>query len=78
MKTTVSEKGQITIPKELRDKLGIRPGQVLEMRAENGRLIATKATRVDPVESVYGIIQLGCTTDQLVAALRGDSDSDAP
>jgi AbrB family looped-hinge helix DNA binding protein len=76
MKTTVSEKGQITIPKLLRDRLGIRPGQVLEMREENGRLVATKATQVDPVESVYGILQLDRPTDQLVALLRGESDDD--
>jgi AbrB family looped-hinge helix DNA binding protein len=31
MKTTVSEKGQVTIPKRLRDRLGIRPGEVLEL-----------------------------------------------
>jgi len=77
MKTTVSEKGQITIPKELRDRLGIRPGQVLEMREENGRLIATKATPMDPVESVFGILQLGRPTDELVAHLRGEGDHDA-
>jgi len=31
---TVSEKGQITLPKALRDRLGIRPGSQLELRAE--------------------------------------------
>ena len=30
MKTKVSEKGQITIPKAVRLKLGLRPGTVLE------------------------------------------------
>ena len=30
MKAVVSEKGQVTIPKTLRDRLGIRPGQVLD------------------------------------------------
>ena len=29
MKTRVSERGQITIPKAVRERLGIRPGQVL-------------------------------------------------
>ena len=27
---TVSDKGQVTLPKSLRDKLGIRPGSLLE------------------------------------------------
>jgi len=30
VETIVSEKGQITIPKRLRGRLGIRPGQVQE------------------------------------------------
>jgi AbrB family looped-hinge helix DNA binding protein len=30
MKTTVLEKGQIVIPKQLREQLGLGPGQVLE------------------------------------------------
>jgi len=63
MKTTVSEKGQVTIPKRLRERLGIRPGQVLDLEEEQGRLVATKVTPQDPVESVYGILKRGRSTD---------------
>ena len=45
MNATVSEKGQITIPKPLRDRLGIRPGEILDVREEAGRLVATKPTQ---------------------------------
>src|SRR5205814_8621544 len=38
MKTVVSDKGQITIPKALRQRLGIRPGQVLKVEENRGRL----------------------------------------
>ena len=75
MKATVSEKGQVTIPKAVRDRLGIRPGVVLEFRAEQGRLVATKLLRQDPVESVYGILKLGRPTDNLIRALRGKPDA---
>jgi hypothetical protein len=34
MNAVVSEKGQVTIPKAIRDRLGIRPGQVLDSRSE--------------------------------------------
>lgn len=71
MKSTVSERGQVTIPKPLRDCLGIRPGQILDFQAEEGRLVASKALPVDPVESVYGIISLKGGTDKAIAALRG-------
>jgi len=71
MKVTVSEKGQVTIPKGLRDRLGIRRGQVLDVRAEDGMLFATKAVDDDPVEAVYGILTLGVPTDLLIRRLRG-------
>jgi AbrB family looped-hinge helix DNA binding protein len=75
MKTTVSEKGQVTIPKPLRNRLGIRPGHVLDFREERGRLVATKATSQDPVESVYGILKLGRATDEVITSLRGAADA---
>ena len=49
MKSVVSEKGQVTIPKALRDRLGLRPGTELEFRTEHGQLIGVKAATEDPV-----------------------------
>lgn len=74
MKTKVSEKGQVTIPKTIRERLGIRPGQVLDFSAEGGRLVATKAVPEDPIEAVYGILRLGRSTDEVVRSLRGKAD----
>lgn len=74
MKTIVSEKGQVTIPKPLRDRLGIRPGQVLDFEEEKGRLVATKSTTQDPVEAVYGIIKLDRSTDDIIRSLRGEAE----
>ena len=74
MKAVVSAKGQVTIPKPLRDRLGIRPGQVLGFSAENGRLVATKAANRDPVDSVYGILGQKRSSDALIKALRGSAD----
>ena len=71
MKVIVSEKGQVTIPKPLRDRLGIRPGQVLEMREEGGRLVATKESAEDAVGRVYGILKVRRGTDRLMDSLRG-------
>jgi len=42
MTAVLSEKGQITIPKPLREKLGLLPGAVLEFQALNGRLVGAK------------------------------------
>ena len=71
MKATVAERGQVTIPKPLRDKLGIRPGTVLDFRDEQGRLTAAKATVSDPIERGYGCLKLGKSTDESMRALRG-------
>lgn len=70
MNATVSEKGQVTIPKALRDRLGIRAGQVLDFDEEGGRLVARKADVRDPVDAVYGMLDLPAT-DQLIDELRG-------
>lgn len=75
MKTTVSEKGQITIPKKLRDRLGIRPGAILDFVEDNGRLVATKAgsESEDAVAAVSGLLEgQALTTDEFIASLRGE------
>ena len=72
MKSVVSEKGQVTIPKRLRDRLGIRAGEVLDFEEEEeGRLVARKASTVDPVDAVYGVLALGASTDEILDQLRG-------
>ncbi len=54
MKTIISEKGQITIPKLLRDRLGLIPGTVVEFEAREGSLIGHKMVREDPVAKWRG------------------------
>jgi len=48
MKSVVSEKGQVTIPKAVRDRLGLKPGTVLSFEAVGGKLVGKKAEGVDP------------------------------
>lgn len=72
MKTTVSEKGQVTIPKRLRDRLGLRKGQVLEVQAQRGRLIMTKRAPRDPFDKYFGILKLDRRTDDIINELRGE------
>lgn len=70
MKSVVSEKGQVTIPKALRDRLDIRPGEVLDFEEVNGRLVATKVTVVDPVDALFGVVNLPGGTDAFIDQLR--------
>ena len=71
MKAKVAARGQITIPKALRERLGIRPGTVLDFREERGRLVAVKVESMDPVERIYGKLGRGRRTDTLMKELRG-------
>jgi antitoxin PrlF len=71
MKARVAERGQVTIPKRLRERLGVKPGTVLEFSEEHGRLIAVKSSGVDPVSEVYGCLDKKIDTDAVMAQLRG-------
>jgi AbrB family looped-hinge helix DNA binding protein len=72
MKAKVSEKGQVTIPMRLRDRLGIRAGDVLEFEEDHGRLVARKVPPEDPVAGVYGILELDRPVDEIVREMRGE------
>ena len=71
MKTKVSDKGQITIPKAVRSKLGLRPGTVLEVEADRGRLIARKAGGRDVIDELYGSLPMDEPVDDYIERARG-------
>jgi AbrB family looped-hinge helix DNA binding protein len=76
MATTVTSKGQVTIPKPVRDRLGIEAGTAVEFRMEaDGRVVLLKVDRT-PVrsrfEALRGIAGPGPSTDEIMAMLRGD------
>jgi len=71
MKTTVSTKGQITIPEKLRRRLGIRAGTVLRCDEEAGRLVLVKEMQEDPVSRAFGVLaHLSRGTDDVMQELR--------
>lgn len=71
MKATVSEKGQVTIPKAVRTKLGLRAGTVIEFEAYRGRLIGRKADARDAVAEVYGSLPMDESVDSYIERTRG-------
>lgn len=71
MKARVAERGQVTIPKVLRERLGVKPGTVLEFSEEHGRLVAIKSGVADPVSEVYGCLGRKIDTDAVMGRLRG-------
>ncbi len=71
MKARVAERGQVTIPKRLRERLGVKSGTILEFSEDHGRLIAVKSGGIDPVGEVIGCLGKRLDTDAVMARLRG-------
>lgn len=71
MKATVGERGQVTIPKPLRDRLGLEPGQRLEVTEERGRVVLAKDLDDDPIMRVYGTLKLPASVDEVIEEMRG-------
>ncbi|MBN1961835.1 MAG: AbrB/MazE/SpoVT family DNA-binding domain-containing protein [Deltaproteobacteria bacterium] len=75
MKTVVSEKGQVTIPKKLRMRLGIKAGQTLELSEKAGYIIVAKTNDADVLDRLYGILPNKMTTDSFINSIRGKPDT---
>jgi AbrB family looped-hinge helix DNA binding protein len=73
MNAVVAERGQVTIPKPLRDRLGITPHTLVDFEENEGRLILTKVVERDAVSRVMGCLRLGRSTDAILRELRGDA-----
>ena len=68
----ISERGQITIPKRLRDRFGMhRNVEVVITPTEQGLLIQKHATAQHPVERVYGMLGSSGNTDDYIETIRG-------
>lgn len=68
---TLAERGQIVIPKEARDALGLKPGSRLQLHIESGRLVIEKKVQLDLSRWVGKAVDDGLTTSQALAELRG-------
>ena len=78
MSTTVTSKGQVTIPKKVRDRLGITPGSEVEFSLNNqGEIVLLKCGRKprpkeSPFAKIRGTLKSDMTTDEIMALMRGD------
>jgi antitoxin PrlF len=75
MSTIVTAKGQVTIPKTIRDFLGITPGSKVEFhRAADGSVVLAHADRKRPLSrfaKLRGHAGKGLSTDAIMALTRG-------
>lgn len=68
----ISERGQITIPKALRDRFGMNHNVEIEITpTREGLLIRKKAVAGHPVDRVYAILDRGGSSDEYLDEIRG-------
>ena len=68
----IGERGQVTIPKNIREKYGLMPYIEVEfVSEETGVLIRKKSLHSNPVDQVYGILEKKTDTDEYIEAIRG-------
>lgn len=74
LKAVVAERGQVTIPKPIRDKLGIGAGAVLKFEMKDRKIVVSRELSEDPISRVVGILK-GKTpytsTDDYINEIRG-------
>jgi AbrB family looped-hinge helix DNA binding protein len=78
MSTTVTSKGQVTIPKPVRDRLNLKPGSKVDFElAPDGRVVLVNAGRKASAprsrfDRIVGSATVDMTTDEIMALMRGD------
>ncbi len=78
MEATVAERGQITLPKAVRDALGLTKGTKLKVELIDGRIVLRKDVD-DAISRLRGRFKLAegfKTTDEAMRALRGRAPGD--
>lgn len=77
MEATLAERGQVVIPKAIRDQLGLTPGTLLTFSVEGGKLVIRKKLD-DAFARARGILKLppGETVDSIMRELRGRAPND--
>jgi antitoxin PrlF len=77
MEATVAERGQITLPKAVRDALGLTKGTQLKVELDGGRIILRKNVD-DALSRLRGKYKLpeGVSSDDVMRELRGRAPGD--
>jgi len=77
MEATVAERGQITLPKAVRDALGLTKGTTLQVELDGSRIILRKNVN-DAISRVRGKFKLDGfeSVDEAMRVVRGRAPGD--
>lgn len=71
IKAKVTSKGQLTIPKALRDELGLEPGDYIIVRETTEGYVIEKDLDERRIQKYVGFLNQKGNSDQKVEELRG-------
>ena len=78
MEATVAERGQITLPKAVRDALGLTKGTQLKVELDGGRIILRKNVddALSRMRGKYKLVPEYANSDEAMRSIRGRAPGD--
>jgi AbrB family looped-hinge helix DNA binding protein len=77
--STISSKGQVTVPMEVRHRLGLREGDRVEFVFEDGRTVLRPArAEKNPFAAFVGALPVFSSREEINAWVRDLRDDDDP
>lgn len=72
--TTMTSKGQVTVPKRIRDAAGLKPGSRVSFEYRDGNVVLKRESKrvKSRFAKMRGTLKSDLSTDQIMALLRGD------
>ena len=72
-KTKLTTKGQVTVPKDVRERLGLRPGDEIEFVEDRAGFRVQKRVLASPFKNYRGYLKelAGHDPDELLEQMRG-------
>ncbi len=67
----ITTKGQVTIPKIIRDRYGLRPGAQVRFVEKDHRVVLEKDAGGDVWDKYYGFLKINKSTNEIFRELRG-------
>ena len=74
----LTSKGQLTLPKKVRERLGVHPGESVGFEEKEGQLVIRKVLKKSAFDKWAGKLQhlKGQRSDNIVREARGHEDGD--
>lgn len=68
----LTSKGQITIPRKVREQLGVSTGDKIQFKEKNGVFTIKKSVKESPFDKWVGYLKnKGKNTDRIIEEIRG-------